>query len=84
MTNPLSIGVTTSGLTTPTDLRTIRTALQHNSLALQYIPRFLNYANQVLANAERLRRTPYDEARAQVTYGNTLFEVSRIATHRNQ
>jgi len=84
MSQPLAIGVTRKGLTTPTDLRNVRHALRNNEMALQYISRFLSYANSVLSAAERFKRTPYCEARAQVHYGNMLFEVSRLQTHLEQ
>lgn len=84
MNTPLAIGLTKKGLTTPTDLRNIRHALRDNQMALRYISSFFSYANTILSAAERFKRTPYCEARAQVHYGNMLFEVSRLQTHLEQ
>ncbi len=80
MNQPLHIGITRRGLTTPADLKRIRQHLGTNELAIKYIDRFLNYGNTLLAQAEQLCRSPYDEPRAEVSFGNCVFSISRIQT----
>jgi hypothetical protein len=62
------------------DLELIRNHLGTNTLAIQYVPDMLKYANSLLCASEQHCRTPYDQARAQVHYGNTTFLFSRMAT----
>jgi len=84
MNQPVHIGLTRRGLTTPADLKRIRQHLGTNDLAIKYIGRFLNYGNALLTQAERLCRSPYDEPQAEVSFGNRVFSISRIQTHREQ
>ncbi len=84
MSQPLHIGLTRRGLTTHADLARIRQHLGANELAIKYIGRFLNYGNALLAQAERLCRSPYDEPQAEVSFGNRVFFISRIQTNREQ
>ncbi len=84
MNQPLHIGLTRQGLATATDLRRIRERLGTNQLAIKYINSFLKYGNTLLAQAERFCRSPYDDPRAEVYFGNCVFSISRIQTHREQ
>lgn len=61
-----------------TNLELIRNHLHPNTLAITYLPDMLKYANSLLCASERHCRTPYDQARAQVDYGNTTFVFSRM------
>jgi hypothetical protein len=63
----------------------IRKVLRGNTLAITYLPNILRYANSLLAASERRCRSPYDQPRAAVSYGNTTFLFSRsIETTKNQ
>ena len=84
MSQPLHIGLTRQGLATATDLQRIRQLLGPNQLAIKYINTFLKYGNTLLTQAERLCRSPYDQPRAEVSFGNCVFSISRIQTHREQ
>lgn len=55
----------------------IRIVLRENTLAITYIPNMLRYANSLLAASESRCRSPYDQPRAEVTYGNATFLFSR-------
>lgn len=74
----LPVRVSRNGGTELSDLELIRKQLRGNNLAINYIGRFLNYGNALLTAAEKLRRTPYDQARAEVTYANHTFIFSRL------
>ena len=55
----------------------INNALRGNTLAIKYLPNMLRYANSLLAASESRCRSPYDQPRAEVIYGNTTFLFSR-------
>ena len=76
--SPVAVRVSRKGRTNPSDLESIRKQLFGNTLALKYIGSFLNYANSVLCAAERACRSPYDQARAEIAYGNSVFIFSRL------
>ena len=59
-------------------LELIRKHLGTNTLAIKYLPDMLRYANSILYASERHCRTPRDQARAQIHYGNTTFLFSRM------
>ncbi len=46
-------------------------------LAIKYLANMLRYANSLLAASEKRCRSPYDQPRAEVVYGNTTFLFSR-------
>lgn len=74
------IPLSRNGRICATDLELITDHLQPNTLAITYLPYMLKYANSLLCASERHCRTPYDQARAQVHYGNSSFLFSRMAT----
>ena len=55
----------------------IHNVLRGNTLAIKYLPNMLPYANSLLAASESRCRSPHDEPRAEVIYGNTTFLFSR-------
>lgn len=72
------IPLSRNGRICATDLELITNHLHPNTLAITYLPDMLKYANSLLCTSERHCRTPYDQARAQVHYGNTSFLFSRM------
>ena len=54
-------------------LAKLRQALAGNQLALDHLGKFLQYANQLLRNAEKRRENYYDLALAIVEYGGQEF-----------
>ena len=63
----------------------IRKVLGGNTLTIKYLPNMLRYANSLLAASESRCRSPYDQPRAEVSYGNTTFLFSRsIETTKDQ
>jgi hypothetical protein len=58
-------------------LALLHNLLRGNTLAIKYLPNMLRYANSLLAASESRCRSPYDQPRAEVTYGNTTFLFSR-------
>jgi len=55
----------------------IHCLLHGNTLAIKYLPNMLRYANSLLAASEKHCRSPYDQPRAEVIYGNITFLFSR-------
>ena len=78
MTSPVQIELGRNGRTSQTGLESIRAALHGNTLALDHIGPFLQYSNSVLNAAERRCRTPRDQAKAEVSYGKTVFLFTRL------
>lgn len=77
-TQPLpTIPLTRDSRVDSSHLDLIREVLRGNTLAIKYIPNMLRYANSLLAASESRCRSPYDQPRAEVTYGNTTFLFSR-------
>jgi hypothetical protein len=58
-------------------LELILCLLHENTLAIKYLPNMLRYANSLLAASENNCRSPYDQPRAEVIYGNITFLFSR-------
>jgi hypothetical protein len=58
-------------------LELMHSVLRGNTLAVKYLPRMLRYANLLLTASEKRCRSPYDQPRAEVTYGNATFVFSR-------
>ncbi len=61
-----------------THLELVRDHLHGNPLAIEYLGSMLRYANTLLRASERHCRSPYDQPRAEVIYGNTTFLFSRM------
>ena len=55
----------------------IHNVLRGNTLAIKYLPNMFRYANSLLAASESRCRSPYDQPRAEVIYGNMIFIFSR-------